>query len=242
MLNLLAIPSVIAIGSLNVALIDLIVLGLLIIAVIIGAAKGFLKQILSILGGLAAIVLAVLLCKHVAGFIYNKVPFITNPVSNMVEKLFGLEGIVTGGTKEQVVQTLASTKIPAFLHSIIANSVVESAGELQLTQVLTNWALVAISFVIIFILALIVFSFIKKLFKSLTKIKAVGYIDRFLGAIFMALKFLVIALVLITVLSVFINMNNLLTPTLANGETISSYFNAIMTKILQIPFIQNLFI
>lgn len=242
MLNLLAIPSVIAIGSLNVALIDLIFLGLLIIAAIIGATKGFLKQVLSILGVLAAVVLSVILCKHLAGFIYDKIPFIKNPVSNMVEGLFGLDGVVAGGTKEQILNTLANTKIPAFLHSIIANSIVESAGELQLTQVLTEWALVAISFVFIFIVSLIIFAFIKKLFKSLTKIKAVGYIDRVLGAIFMALKLLILALIVILVLSVFIDMNNLLTPTLNNGDVVSSYFNLIMTKILEIPFIQNLFI
>ncbi len=242
MLNLLAVPSVIAIGGLNFALIDLIFFGLLLIFAIIGYVKGFLKQIFSILGSLAAIVLSVLLCKHLAGFIYDKVPFIKNPVSNMVESLFGLEGIVTSGSKEQILLTLSTTKIPTFLHSIVANSIIESAGELKLTAVLTEWALVAISFVAIFIVSLILFSFIKKIFKSLTKIKAVGYIDRVLGLIFMALKLTFFALVLVTILSVFIDMNNLLTPAIESGERIDSYFNIIVTKIMNLPFIQNLFI
>ncbi|MBR3805006.1 MAG: CvpA family protein [Clostridia bacterium] len=242
MFNLLAISPVVALGGLNVALIDLIFFGLMLIAIIIGIAKGFLRQILSILGIIAAIVLSVILCKHLAGLIENKIPSITNGVSGMVEKIFGLSGVATSGTKEQIIETLQTTKIPSFLHSIVANSIIESAGELGLTSVLTRWALVAISFVVIFILSLILFAIVKKLFKALTRIKAVGFVDRILGALFMALKFMVLALVLVTVLSVFIDMNSLLSPVLESGKPVKSVFNSLMTAIMDAPFIQKLLI
>ena len=242
MFNLLAISPVVALGGLNVALIDLIFFGLMLIAIIIGIAKGFLRQILSILGIIAAIVLSVILCKHLASFITNKIPSLYNGVFGSVQKIFGLEGVATSGTKEQIIQTLQTTKIPSFLHSIVANSIVESAGSLGLTAVLTNWALIAISFVVIFILSLILFAFIKKIFKALTKIKAVGFVDRILGALFMALKFMVLALIIVTILSVFVDMNSLLSPVAENGEPVKSAFNGLVTKIMELKFIQNLII
>lgn len=241
MLNLLAIPSVVAIGSLNVALIDLIVLGLLLIALIIGLVKGFLGQILSLLGGLAALLLAVFLCKHLAGFVGDKMPKLTNAVSDMVTKLFGLNGVVTAGSKEEIISTLQTTKIPSFLHSVVANSIVESSGNLKLIEVLTDWALVAISFVLIFIVALILFAIIKKIFKAIAHVKGVGVVNRMLGAILMIAKVLILAIILCLILSVFIDMNSILTPKV-NGEEVKSYFNVIVTKIMELEFIQNLFI
>ena len=144
MFNLLAIPRVVPLLGLNVALIDLIFFGLLLIAIIVGMIKGFLRQILSVLGVIAAIVLSVSLCKTVAGFITDKLPGIYNGVSNLVQRVFGLGDVATSGTKEQIIETLQNTKIPTFLHSTVANSIIESSGELGLTAVLTKWALVAI--------------------------------------------------------------------------------------------------
>lgn len=241
MLNLLATPSVIAIGSLNVALIDLIVLGILIIAFFIGLARGFIGQILSLLGGIAALILSFVLCKHLAGFIGDKIPSLTESISGMVNKLFGLEGVVTAGTKEEIIATLQTTKIPSFLHSIVANSIVSSEGTLKLTEVLTEWALVAISFVVIFILALILFAIIKKVFKALTKIKGVGAVNRILGALLMLVKAIIFCVILSLILSVFIDMNAILSPKLSNGEEVKSIFNSVITKIMELPFIQNAF-
>jgi uncharacterized membrane protein required for colicin V production len=59
MLNLLAVPSAIALGGMNVALVDLVVFSILLISLILGGAKGFLGQIFALLGGVAAIFVAI---------------------------------------------------------------------------------------------------------------------------------------------------------------------------------------
>ena len=51
MFNLLAIPAFFAIGNVNVALVDIIALIILVIALFVGLARGFLKQVLSMLSG-----------------------------------------------------------------------------------------------------------------------------------------------------------------------------------------------
>ncbi|MBQ3234947.1 MAG: CvpA family protein [Clostridia bacterium] len=238
MFNLLA--SVVSLGSLNVALIDLIMLGVLLLALLFGAMRGFLGQILSLLGGLAALLLAIFLCKHLAGFIMEKVPAITNAVSGTVNKIFGIEEIVATGGKEEIIKTLQTTKIPSFLHSIVANAIVESGAATKLSMVLTEWALTAISFVAIFIVALIVFLIVKRFFKAIAKLKGVGAVNKILGAILMAAKALLLSVIVIMVMSLFMDMNSLLTPTLDNGEQVNSVFNGLITKIMEANFIQNL--
>ena len=56
----------------------------------------------------------------------------------------------------------------------------------------------------------------------------------------MSLKFLVVALVLITIISVFVDMNPLLSPVTESGEPVKSAFNGLVTALMELPFIQNL--
>lgn len=240
MLNTLA--AVVNVGSSYVAIIDLVLLALLIVSLLIGAKKGFLGQILSILGSVASIILAVMLCEKVADFIITSMPSFVEGLKGKIGELFGLTDELLAGTKEQILQSLAQTNIPAFLHDILANAIIETAGDLDIVNILTKWVLVAISFVLIFIITSIVFALIKSIFKGLTKISIIGALDRILGAILMALKLLIIATILITAVSLFTDMNAILAPTLDDGTVVESVFNSFVSWIMQLPFIQNLFI
>jgi len=83
---------------------------------------------------------------------------------------------------------------------------------------------------------------IKSIFKGLTKISIIGALDRILGAILMALKFLIAATLIITLLSVFMDMNSILAPTLEDGTVVNSIFNSFVSWIMQLDFIQNMII
>ncbi len=240
MLNTLA--AVVNVGSSYVAIIDLVLLALLIVSLLIGAKKGFLGQILSILGSVASIILAVMLCEKVADFIMTSMPSLVDGLKDKIGELFGLTDELLAGTKEQILQSLAQTNIPAFLHDILANAIIETAGDLDIVNILTKWVLVAISFVLIFIIISIVFALIKSIFKGLTKISIIGALDRILGAILMALKLLLFATIIITAVSLFTDMNAILAPTLDDGTVVESVFNSFVSWIMQLPFIQNLFI
>ncbi len=240
MFNFLA--SIVNLGSSQVALIDLIMLGVILFALIFGSIKGFFAQILSILGTIAAIVIAVSFCDEVADYIKNTFPNITEGLSAKIGELFGLTDELLQGSKEQIINSLAETKIPAFLHEMLANAIVETAGDLNIVNLLTKWSLIAISFVGLFIVTRIVFIVVKLIFKGLTKNRVIGALDRALGALLMALKFIIIAMVLITVLSVFINMNPLLAPVAEDGTVVNSVFNKFISWIMQLEFIQNLFV
>lgn len=240
MLNLLS--NVVSLGGLNVALIDLVVLGIIFLAVLFGAVRGFLRQVLSILGVLAALVLAVLLCKSVGTYIYEKVPFITDKVAETVNKIFSLDQIIAGGGKEEIIAILQTTKIPSFLHSLVADYIIDSGAAMQLSQVLTQWALVAISFIAIFILSFIVFFILKRICKFITSLKGVGTLDKILGAIFMVAKVIVILILVCMVASIFTDTAQYLTPTLEDGKVINSVFNQLVTKIMESGIIKKMFI
>ena len=242
MFNLLAIPSVIALGGLNVALVDLVVLAILLIALIVGLCKGFVRQIFIFMGWVAAIVIAIFTCKIVAEFLSDTFPAITNAISSGIDGALSSAGIPLEGSKEQIMGALSTSSIPAFLHSLLADVIVKSTAELNLTQTITGWAMVGISFVAVFIVSLILLAILKKIFRVITKGGVFGAIDRILGMIFSIAVTLVILLVVFIILSLVIkgNINEFLLPVTESGEAVKCYFNELLTKIMELPFIKNL--
>ena len=242
MLNLLAIPSVIALGGMNVALVDLVVLAILLIALIVGLVKGFVGQIFALLGGIAAIVVAIFTCTYVADFLTATFPTIKESISAQVNSLLGIDGVLFEGAKEQILASLQQTTIPAFLHEVIADLIIQQGASLNLAETVTGWVITAIAFVVTFVLALIVFGIFKKIFKALTNIPAINAIDRILGMIFKVALTLAILVVIFIALSLFANtfVNELLQPVTEAGEQVKCYFNDLLTWVINLDFIKNL--
>jgi uncharacterized membrane protein required for colicin V production len=234
--NLLAIPTYIETGMLKIATIDILVFAVLAIALIVGYVKGFMKQILSILGFFASTVLAVLFSDDLANFVFNNMQSTTSSVRGVIESMVGS---VLGDnlTSEQaLLSALAQSKIPAFLHETIANLVVNSNFDVQIVDVLTKWALTVICFLIILIVANIVFIILKKFFKFITQIPLIKVVDKTLGMLFSAIKALAILLVIFIVLSLFTNINQFLVP----GDGVTSIFNSLIELIMDLPFLKNI--
>lgn len=239
MFNLLAIPVAITLGGTTIALLDAISIVVLLIALIVGAIKGFIKQIFSILGWVVALILAISFADDLALFISEKIPAIPNAISSKINELFNIDGVLLGGTKEEILNLLSSTKIPEFLHEILADAIVQSTGKIDIAHVITDWAIIAISFVLIFVLCLIVIAIVKKLFSFLTKISIIGAIDRVLGAVFSALKAFLIIIILIVLASLIIDMNVFLKPVI-DGVEIKCFLNEVISFITNLDFVKNL--
>ena len=236
MINLLAIPSSILIGGMNIALVDVIVLLILLIAAIVGLARGFLKQVLSLLGLVAGIIIAIVFCDDLVAVISEKVPAIPNAIENAIANTSAFKDLTGSFTdKSQVLASLQNSSIPAFLHETIANAIVESGFELQIIKVFTTWALYVIVFIVTVIVSLIVFAIVKKILYSLTKIRLIGFIDKLLGMAFSIVITLTNLIIVFTILSLVVDVNAYIQP-----EGVICYFNEIMVKVLNFPFIQEL--
>ena len=234
--NLLAIPTYIETGMFKIATIDILVFAILAVALIIGYAKGFMKQILSILGFFAGTVLAIIFCDNLADFIYDKMPALTNSVRGSVESTLGsaLGGVLSN--EESLLVALSQSKIPVFLHDIILNFIANSGYTVKIIDVVTIWALTAISYVVIFVVSLIVFFFVKKFLSFFTELPLIKTVDKVLGMLFSALKALAVLVIIFTILSLFTNINVYLVP----EDGVVSTFNKIIEGVMNIPFLKNL--
>ena len=234
--NLLAIPAYLETGMLKIATIDIAVFAILAIALIVGYVKGFMKQILSLLGFLASAILAFIFADDLAEFIFNKVPFITDKVRDLFSSMLGSVLGENLASEESVLLALQNSKIPAFLHGIIASLIANSDFNLQIVDVLTKWGLTVISFILIVIVLNIVFLLLKKFFKFITQIPLIKAVDKTLGMIFSALKALLILVIICSILSLFTDINAYLIP----EDGVISVFNKFMEFIMNLPFIKNI--
>ncbi len=239
MLNLLAIPNIVSLGLFDVAILDIVALVAIIIALIVGVIKGFAKQVLSILGFVAAIILAFLLCGKVAVFINNNIPFITNAIQGWVERAVGFTS-ESFSSEEALREVLANSKIPAFLHEAIVGMVVDAGFEISIIETITGWVINVISFASLILLFLILFAVIKFIVKMVVSLPILRTADKILGALFSLLQCLVIMLAVLSIASLIFPLNDFLKP---DGVTCylnsalelitnSSYFKNILNKIL----------
>ena len=235
--SLLAIPAFIETGVLKIATVDIAVLVILIIAFIIGYIRGFMRQILSLLGIVLSLILAVIFCDDLANFIKNNVPSITNWVQGFIKNLFGTILSENYDSAEALTSALSQSKIPAFLHGLISNLIINSNFDVKLIDILTTWALNVLSFVGIVVVSTILFIVIKLLFKVVTNIPIIRKVDKTLGVIFSCLIALIVIILICSVLSIFINVNAYLEP----GNGVICVFSKVMEFIINLPFVKNLY-
>ncbi len=236
----MSLPLFFTLGELNIAVIDIVVLLILLIAIIVGLVRGFAKQILVFLGFITALIVAYFICQPVTDFIKNTFPQITEMVSGWIASIPGI-GEIGHLTPENAQEALNASSIPFFLHGLIIN-LVNTSGGIDLTPILADYAMLAIVFVLLVIVLLILFAIVKKLFLWISKAKFIKPLDKFLGCIFSALFCALIILVVLIVMTVVASefLNSLLIPTIAEGVTLESITNKVLTFVMEQPFVAEL--
>lgn len=239
MFNFLALKTYYTLGVFNIATIDAAFLCVLIFFVIYGAIRGFSKQVLSLLGVVAAIILGVILCKPLASLVANKMPSIYNPVYNKISGFFGTE-FNEISSPETLAAALETSRIPKFLHSVIIKAVGDNVAEAlpTIVRTFTLWTLNVICFIILFVASLIVFALIKKFFAVMTeKVALIGKVDRILGITLGVLQAILFTVLAVSVLSLFpgLNVNGFLSPVKDDGKSVVCLTNLILTLVFKFP-------
>ncbi|MBQ9781885.1 MAG: CvpA family protein [Clostridia bacterium] len=237
----MSLPLFFTLGELNIAVIDIVVLLILLIAVIVGLVRGFAKQILVFLGFVTALIVAFFVCRPVTDFIENTFPQITEMVSGWITSIPGI-GEIGHLTPENAQEALNNSSIPFFLHGLIIN-LVNANGGIDLTPILADYVMLAIVFVLLTIILLILFAIVKKLFLWISNAKFIKPLDKFLGCLF---SVLLCALIIIVVLAILVAVapefvTALLTPTIAEEVMFESITNKVLTFVMEQPFVANLF-
>lgn len=173
--------------------IDYAIIAILVLGLIIGLFKGFIKPAFSILVWGAIIALIYFLGQQVADLI-GATPLgdlIRNFVGSTLEPLgeLGSETVVKNAdgawviASSGVVLTDALSSIPSFIINIISGAFVENISLAEnITTTLSNYFLLAISAVAIMIVVRIIFAIIYCIIKRFINIEQ-GAVNRVLGAI-----------------------------------------------------------
>ncbi len=235
MLNLLAIPSIVPVLGVNVALLDLIALVVITIALIYGLVKGFAKQAMAILGFIAALILSFLLCGKLASFINESIPAIPTAIKGLIEKALGITS-ETLNSESAIRELLQTSSIPAFLHELIISVIVESNFEVSIIDTVTSWALNLIAFGFLMIVLSIGFAILKGIISKIVSLPVINVADKLLGIAFSVLKCLIILMIVLSIASAILPLNNYLQP-----EGVTCYLNSALEWLTNSPLIKNLF-
>ncbi len=174
-------------------IVDLVAVTLIIIMVIVSARKGFLSGLVSFVGWLVSAFVAHTFCTVIADYVYinfikskiysavfnalsNHTPSISSSYSDFFESL------------PESLRTLLGSVDPETLNEIFSDPqrTIESVS-LQICEdvigpvVMT--LLVALSFIIIFLLCMLIVNLLARLFKGVRKIPIIGPINTFLGGV-----------------------------------------------------------
>lgn len=203
-------------------IIDLIIIGLLILFALVGLAKGFLKQVLSLANGLVAVVLSSFLVSPVTKMLSN-----TSLALKLNDKFLGMivekypnsalieTSLIT--TKEELVNAFSESGLSKILSKIAAEFIditSFSDGEMLSDAISKSVSYFILSIIVFILLALVIFIIIKILITILDSIAKNGIlnvINRILGLLLgtaRALLFVCICLFIVSLLVKFIEPLN----------------------------------
>lgn len=204
--------------SISLGKADIVIYLFLLLFIIIGFAKGFMKMLVGLLKTFAAFGTAYFLCNPFAAFlgktkinnmIYDKLLSIFSEKSEIFNAVIDVENF-----SGQLDSAAAELNIPEFLNKFIfsgidaSNFSADSTLGSVVASSLTNAALVVIAFIIIFIVATILVLLIGKLFISMVENFGFRFFDRLLGLIVSGS----LGVILILGLFIVVNLIGILVP------------------------------
>ncbi len=168
---------------------DLILIALFIAFGIWGAIRGMFKQLAGSLATIVAIICAAIFCKAVYNLLI-KIPLFNE---NFYNWIYGIATKTFSSFSE-----ISASDIPTAVESLpfvsaVKNTILNySAGDVNLkidlniyiARAISNYIVLAFSFILIFVLIKLIFMFLRKLGSKLREIEGIRKVDTLLGAIF----------------------------------------------------------
>ena len=240
------------------SVIDIVFISIFVLSVLVGLKRGFLKTLVSFIKGLASFVIAVFICKPLATLLTNS-SVGSKLAVKISEYLVAKGGVftatVTAESKDILLSNaLQEANIPSFLHEYISSLIViPSEGTVNMGNALalsiTYYIYLGISFLLVFLLGLILMFLISKIFAVIEQIPFVGLINKVLGALVSGAMGLVVICFLTYVITLIVPTGNELstwfveTMRLNDSEvfTISKYFYEHNFLVKLITIIQKIF-
>lgn len=172
----------------NLSIVDYIVIGVVVIAALIGLKKGFIKMLFDLIRKFASFFIAIFLVKPFRSFLRTTI------VNDKIYDVFlnwmngkgapYTEAIPEGGMSEALTESL---KLPKFISDLLVKVVGDGTategmtlGEV-LSQTLTYYVLTIVAFLLLIIIASIVIAILAKLLTNLFESEGLKGVNRLLG-------------------------------------------------------------
>ncbi len=221
-------------------IIDIAIIAIILLFLLIGFFKGFMKQILSTANWLLALVGAFLLVKPISGLLTETAiqTTINNKIIDWIASKGALfsEVIQTGQASEQLTNAISALGLPQFIANAIVNGLNLSSIEGKtLAEVLAptigNIVLTVFTFLVLFILIMIIIKIVFRLLNKIFDKGVLGIVNKILGSALGIVKGLVLVslvMLLVSAVSGLIpSLNDFLVIDLkldADGFGIGKYF------------------
>lgn len=215
--------------------IDLAVIGVILIAALVGLSKGFLKTILSFASIFVALIISFFLVKPVVAalngssvynFFYEKcLTTLSNFGSLMTTEIPSYESLVaTLSTKlpKVIAESLASS-----IASLIGTSADQTVAQL-LTPGLTNIIMNIVVFIGLFVIINIFLLIVKAFVKALTSLPVIKQVDKILGFILGAIIGVLLVYLILLILSLF-----------ASNPSLTKFFALLESSKIALPMYNN---
>lgn len=189
----------------SMSILDIIVIAVLVLSLLIGLWRGFLRTLLNLFSNLACIVISILLAKPVTNLVknwFNMIGSLTTKLANSIQGMFPAEGWpATGETVKNSIEGdgISKTIVKSF---IVNENTYESASSLanEIGSKLAFIILMIIVAIVLFILIKIAIKILAKIFDAITKKSAISGLDRVLGGLVGLIKGCLFVFVVLSIL------------------------------------------
>lgn len=218
--------------------IDLAIIIIMLLFVLFGFIKGFMKQILSVANWLLSLIGSFLFVKPFSALLSKTA--IATSINGKVANWIATKGatfnemIEPGRIKEQIAQGISELGLPKFIAEAIASgiNIGGAEGDMTLAEVLApsigSIILTVVSFIMLFILLMIILKIIFNLLNNVFDEGILGAVNRLLGGVLGLIKggvlVSLVMLLLSTISGIIPALNNFLVADLDSGIGIGKFF------------------
>ena len=199
-------------------IIDVVIIAILILSICLGYKKGLVNVIFNIFAFIVAIVATLILYKPISNIVINNTQIDENIRNAIIEK-YGVEDVEENEKK--------STGLSAFIEGTIEEATNETKEETveNLANEISVKAIQVVTGIILFVIIRIVLIFLKFLTESLASHPIIRQFNGVGGALYGALRAVVIVYILVNVLYLALSVNQ-------NGKIQEAVDNSYITKYL----------
>ena len=195
-------------------IIDVVIVLLFIALMVIGFLRGFLKQVLSSLSWVIALVAASLLCKAIGNVLFET--GIGNNLNLTINYWIASKGEIFSTplpelTSEYLVEVLNNLRIPTFVHESLIG-MIDFSGFKNMTIAefispkITILLLTIVSYIVVFLIVFITLKVLAIIFSKIVKSSALSLLDGILGLVWGAIQATIIVSLVMLGLSFIITL------------------------------------